>query len=221
MEQEIGVAVDVNVFTVEHDQLAVLLVKVRRPPFEGRWALPGGLIGQEETVEAAAARELEEKTGLRDVYLEQLYTFSDPARDPNGRCISVAHLALVPAAQAQLTATTKYAGVGFFPVSEGELPPLAFDHAKIIAVATERLRSKLEYTNVAYSLLPETFTLSELQSTYEVVLGRPLDPRNFRKRIQELNLVVPTGELRRGGAFRPAQLYRFTSREPTVLRLSI
>ena len=107
------------------------------------------------------------------------------------------------------------------PSRWGELPPLAFDHARIIAVATERLRSKLEYTNAAYSLLPESFTLGELQHVYEAVLSRPLDPRNFRKRILELELVVPTGETRRGGAFRPAQLYRFTSRQPTVLRLSI
>jgi 8-oxo-dGTP diphosphatase len=216
--QAIGVAVDVTVFTVERDQLAVLLVKLRKAPFEGAWALPGGLIGQEETVEAAAVRELAEKTGLRDVYLEQLYTFSDPERDPNGRCISVAHLALVPAEQAQLSATTKYAGVGFFPVAE--LPPLAYDHPRILTYALERLRAKLQYTNVAYSLLPESFTLSELQRVYEIVLGRPLDTRNFRKRILDLELVEPTEGLRRG-PFRPAQLYRFTTREPTILRMSI
>jgi len=214
--QSIRVAVDVAVLAVEAGRLCVLLVKVRRPPFAGRWALPGGLIGQDETTTAAATRELREKTGLADVWLEQLYTFSDPARDPAGRCVSVAHLALVPARDARLDATTKYAGVGLFPVAE--LPPLAFDHQSVVATAVERLQSKLEYTNIASSLLPETFGLGELQQVYETVLGRKLDPRNFRKRVVDLDLVRPTGELRRGGAHRPARLYRFATRKPVILR---
>lgn len=213
--QRIRVAVDVAALTVTDDRLAVLLVKVRRPPLEGFWALPGGLIGQEETIEAAAARELREKTGLEDVYLEQLYTFSDPGRDPVPRCISVAHLALVPARLAELRATPKYAGVAFFPVAA--LPELGFDHDLIVARAVERLRAKLGYTNVAWSLLPETFTLTELQRLYEAILGERLDPRNFRKRVRELGLVTPTREVRRGGAHRPARLYRFTTRRTQLI----
>jgi 8-oxo-dGTP diphosphatase len=212
----IGVAVDVAVLSIVDGRLSVLLVKMRRPPFEGRWALPGGLIRLDETVETAALRELEEKTGLAEVWIEQLYTFSDPRRDPNGRCVSVGFLALIPSARARLEATTKYAGVGFFPVDE--LPSLAFDHAAIVAAAVDRLRAKLEYTNAAYSLLPEAFSLSDLQRAYEIVLGTTLDPRNFRKRVLELGLVKQTGGLRRSGAHRPARLYRFAARRPEQVR---
>jgi 8-oxo-dGTP diphosphatase len=212
----IGVAVDVAVLSIVDGRLSVLLVKMRRSPFEGRWALPGGLIRADETVEAAARRELEEKTGLADVWIEQLYTFSAPRRDPNGRCVSVGFLALIPSARARLEATSKYAGVGFFRVDE--LPALAFDHATIVAAAVDRLRAKLEYTNAAYSLLPDTFALSELQAVYETVLGTPLDPRNFRKRVLELGLVRETGGVRRTGAHRPARLFRFVARRPEQVR---
>jgi 8-oxo-dGTP diphosphatase len=206
-----GVAVDVAVFTVQTGPLEVLLLRMTRPPFEGRWALPGGRIGLDETVEAAATRELEEKTGLRDVYLEQLFTFSDPARDPAGRCISVAHLALIPASN-QLRTTDKYSAIGWFAADRP--PPLAFDHRAIVAHAVKRLRAKLEYTNLAYSLLPASFTLGELQRVYEAILGRSLDPRNFQRRIQAIGLVQETGQLRTGRAHRPARLFRFTVRRP-------
>ena len=210
-----GVAVDVAVLSLEGDRLSVLLVKLKRAPFEGRWGLPGGLIGAHETVEEAAARELEEKTGLRDVVLEQVRTFSAPDRDPSGRCVSVAFLALVPAEQARLTATSKYAGVGFFATSE--LPPLPFDHAEIVAATVARLRAMVEYTNVTWSLLPRELTLGALQRAHEAILGRPLDARNFRKRVLESDLLVPTGETRRGGAHRPARLYRFKHRKTVMI----
>lgn len=205
------VAVDVAVFTVREGRLEVVLIRMKRPPFEGRWALPGGRIRGDETVEAAAARELEEKTGLRDVWLEQLYTFSDPARDPQGRVVSVAHLALIPAT-AQLRTTDKYSAIGWFPADAP--PPLAFDHRQQLAYAVKRLRAKLGYTNVAYSLLPPTFTLGELQRVYEAILGEKLDPRNFQRRIRAIGLVEETGELRTGQAHRPARLFRFTKRRP-------
>lgn len=205
------VAVDLAIFTVREGRLELLLIEMKRAPFAGRWALPGGRIAEGETVERAAERELAEKTALTDVYLEQLYTFSAPERDPAGRCISVAHLALVPPT-VSIRATDKYRAIGWFPADRP--PPLAFDHAAITAYAVRRLRAKLAYTNVAYSLLDERFTLSELQRAYEAILGGALDPRNFRKRIVALGLVEETGEVRRGGAHRPARLYRFPVRRP-------
>jgi 8-oxo-dGTP diphosphatase len=215
--QHIGVAVDVVVFTVDREELSVLLIRMKRAPFEGRWGLPGGLIGQEETLDAAAVRELGEKTGVRDVYLEQLYTFSHPRRDPAGRVISIAYMALVPSEGLDLQTTEKYAGIGWFPVKR--LPPLGFDHGEMVAYGVTRLRYKLEYTNAVYSLLAPSFTLSELQHIYETILGRALDPRNFRKRILSLGIIERTGEVRRGEAHRPAQLYRFTSRTPQIVEV--
>jgi 8-oxo-dGTP diphosphatase len=153
---------------------------------------------------------------LKDHYLEQLQTFSDPARDAGGRCVSVAHLALIPPT-ADLRTTDKYSAVGWFPAEK--LPPLAFDHKLMAATALKRLRAKLEYTNVAYSLLPHTFTLGELQRVYEAILGQPLDPRNFQRRIQAIGLVEETGELRTGQAYRPARLFRFTVRRPMEIQV--
>jgi 8-oxo-dGTP diphosphatase len=209
-----GVAVDVAVFTVQAGRLDLLLLRMKRAPFEGRWALPGGRIGPDETVEQAAARELEEKTGLTDVYLEQLYTFSDPARDPGGRCISVAHLALIPSGS-PLRTSDKYSAIGWFAADRP--PPLAFDHRAMSSYALKRLRAKLEYTNVAYSVLPPVFTLGELQRVYEAILGRPLDPRNFQRRIQAIGLVEDTGQQRTGQAHRPARLFRFRVRRPVEI----
>jgi ADP-ribose pyrophosphatase YjhB (NUDIX family) len=205
------VAVDVAVFTVQRARLELLLIQMRRPPFEGSWALPGGRIAADESVEEAAARELAEKTGLSSVYLEQLYTFSAPERDPAGRVLSVAHLALIPPTE-DLRCPEKYSEIGWFPADRP--PPLAFDHGRIVPYAVRRLRAKLAWTNVAYSLLPETFTLGELQRVYEAILGRPLDPRNFRKRIVAVGLVEETGEMRTGQRHRPGRLFRFTVRRP-------
>jgi 8-oxo-dGTP diphosphatase len=208
-----GVAVDLCIFTVQHDRLELILIRMKRAPFEGRWALPGGRIRNRETVEQAAARELQEKTGLERVYLEQLHTFSDPDRDPRARCISVAHLALIPPT-AQLRTTDKYSAIGWFPAER--LPPLAFDHRALARQAVHQLQARLAFSNLAYSLLPPRFTLGELQRVYQAILGRRLDPRNFRKRMRALGLVEPTAELR-SGAHRPARLYRFTVRRPVTL----
>jgi 8-oxo-dGTP diphosphatase len=207
----LGVAVDVAMFTVREAALHVALIKMKRPPFEGKWALPGGRIRVDETVEEAATRELEEKAGVRGVWLEQLYTFSDPDRDPQGRCVSVAHLALVPATS-QLRTSNNYSAIGWFPADRP--PPLAFDHGVMLADAVRRLRARLEHTNIAYSLLDPTFTLGELQRVYEAILDRKLDPRNFQRRIQELALVKATGQMRTGRAHRPARLFRFGVRKP-------
>ena len=201
-----GVAVDLAIFTVQERRLELLLIRMKREPYTGKWALPGGRIRGNETVEQAAVRELREKAGISDVFLEQLYSFSEPARDPGGRCISVAHMALIRG-DVQLRTTDKYSGIGWFPVSR--LPPLAFDHKEISAYAVKRLRAKLEYTDVGRNLLGASFTLGELQRLYEAILGKRLDARNFQRRAQAIGLVKDTGRMRTGQAYRPARLFRF------------
>lgn len=212
--QKTGVAVDLAVFTVDDAELRVALLRMKRPSFQGKWALPGGRIGDDETVEDAAVRELCDKVGLDDVYLEQLYTFSRPDRDPAGRCLSVAHMALVPPGTS-LRTTDKYDGVGWF--SAKRPPQLAFDHREILTYAVKRLRGKLAYTNVAYGLLPHAFSLGELQRVYETILDAELDTRNFQRRVVQLGMVEETGAVREGARNRPARLYRFHSRRPHEL----
>jgi 8-oxo-dGTP diphosphatase len=202
-----GVAVDLAIFTVQEARLELLLIRMKREPFTGKWALPGGRIRGDETVERAATRELREKTGINhEVYLEQLYTFSEPTRDPGARCISVAHMALIRG-DVQLRTTDKYSGIGWFPVTR--LPPLAFDHKQMAGYAIKRLRAKLEWTDVARNLLETTFTLGELQRLYEAILGKKLDARNFQRRVQTIGLVRDSGKMRTGRAYRPARLFRF------------
>ena len=201
------VTVDVVIFTVRDDCLQVLLVQRKRPPFTGFWALPGGFVEMEESLEEAALRELAEETGVASAYLEQLYTYGDPHRDPRGRVITVAYFALIPAGTPiRSEGGDDAARAQWFPVDD--LPPLAFDHAEIIAYAVRRLRYKLEYTAVGFELLPEEFTLSELQRVYEIVLGEKLDKRNFRRRILQANIIEPTPHYRTGEG-RPARLYRY------------
>jgi len=212
---EFRVAVDVVIFTVNAESpvpaaLEVLLIKRGIPPFRGRWAIPGGFVLPAESLEEAALRELEEETGVRDVYLEQLYTFGDPGRDPRGRVVSVAYFALIAADQRPLSAGSDAAEARFFPMSA--LPPLAFDHDRILEYALGRLRNKLEYTTVGFQLLPAKFTLSELQRVYEAILGRTLDKRNFRRKLGLLQILTPLNEHRKSGR-RPAQLYRFSQRQ--------
>jgi len=201
-----AVTVDVVIFTLREGDLQVLLVRRKAPPFQGMWAIPGGFIRLDESLEEAALRELEEETGVRDVYLEQLYTFGDPDRDPRGRVITVAYFALVPADAVCPRAGDDAAEARWW--SMYDLPPLAFDHEKILAYALQRLRYKLEYTAVGFELLPETFTLSELQAAYEVILGEKLDKRNFRRKILSAGILEETGGYRTGEG-RPAKLYRF------------
>ena len=188
----------------------------RGEPFAGRWAIPGGFVEPDESLDDAAARELHEETSVANVFLEQLYTFGAPQRDPRGRVISVADYALLRHAP-EVSAADDAADARWFPLRD--LPPLAFDHAAILDYALARVRNKVEYTNIVYSLLPDSFTLSELQRVYEIILGRPLDKRNFRKKISSLDLVEPTGDERRDGAHRPAKLYHFRSREPRIVEI--
>jgi 8-oxo-dGTP diphosphatase len=198
--------VDVVIFTLREEELKVLLIRRQRWPFEGMWAIPGGFVRLEETLEAAASRKLEEETGLENVFLEQLFTFGCPERDPRQRVITVAYFAAVPAAHVVPRAADHSGLVSWWPVSD--LPPLAFDHAEILSYALTRLRYKLEYTAVGFELLPEQFTLTELQSAYEIVLGEQLDKRNFRRKILSAEVIEPEGGYRTGEG-RPAQLYRY------------
>lgn len=211
------IAVDVAIFVVEREELKVLLIKMKRHPYEDAWALPGGLVKPVQSVDDAARRQLEEKTGVSHLYLEQLYTFGRVDRDPFGRVVSVAYMALLPDPATELKTTAEYGGVRWFPVRR--LPKLAYDHAEIVRVARARLEAKLGYTNIAYSLLSPEFTLSELQQVYETILGRELDKRNFRKKILALGLVVKTGRKREGHASRPAMLYRFKTSHPQIVEI--
>ncbi len=204
------VAVLVVIFTVRADRLEVLLIRRSAEPFRGHWALPGGLLATGEAPDDAAVRKLGDETGVTDVFLEQLYTFSD--LDGRGS-IAVAYFALVDAQQAHLARRRAWLPAWF---AVADLPPLAFDNASVIDYALQRLRAKLEYSNVAYSLLPESFTLSQLQRAYEAILARPLDKRNFRKRMLSLRVIEPTGRLAAEGRHRPAQLYAFRERHPIM-----
>jgi 8-oxo-dGTP diphosphatase len=201
-----SVTVDVIIFTLRDNDLQALLVKRGHPPFAGMWAIPGGFVDIDESLEDAALRELDEETGVRDVYLEQLYTFGDPDRDPRGRVITVAYFALVPAGAVQPHPGDDAAETRWWSLYD--LPPLAFDHAAILAYALKRLRYKLEYTAVGLELLPEAFTLSELQAAYEIILGEKLDKRNFRRKIISAGVIEETSEYRAGEG-RPAKLYHF------------
>lgn len=208
--------VDVVIFSLRQRDLQTLLVRRAYPPFQGRWAIPGGFVQAQETLETAARRELEEETGVREVYLEQLYTFGDPGRDPRGRVITVAYVALVPE-DVSVRAGDDAAEAAWH--SAYHLPPLAFDHDEIVRYAVKRLRYKLEYTAVGFELLPNEFTLGELQTAYEIVLGERLDKRNFRRRIAEAGILVETNRLREGeGQGRPARLYRYRKNAVTEVK---
>ncbi len=201
---------DLVIFTIREHRLEVLLIERALPPFEGRWALPGGFIRDGESLEQAALRELEEETGVQDVYLEQLFTFGDPGRDPRGRVVTVAYYALISADNAHLVASTDARAARWWPLAKH--PRLAFDHDRILDYAVERLRNKLEYTTVGFQLLPRRFTLTELQRVYEAILGRPLDKRNFRRKLALLGILKPVKERRRELG-RPALLYEFSAQE--------
>ena len=211
------IATDVVIFTVQEGQLKVLLIQMKKAPFTGRWATPGGLVKPNESVDNAAKRHLFGKTGVRNVYLEQLYTFGEVKRDPFGRVVSVAYFALIPYGGLRLKTTKEYEDVTWFPIKK--LPKLAYDHAAIIRYAVERLKSKLEYTNIVYGLLSKEFALSELQGLYEIILNKKFDKRNFRKRILSLHLLKKLGKKRGGDANRPAELYSFLRRKPLMVRV--
>ena len=202
-----SVAVDVVMMTLHQKDLQILLVKRRSWPFEGMWAIPGGFVDINESLEDAAKRELHEETSVQDVYIEQLYTFGNPGRDPRTRVITVVYFALLDAEQLRIKAADDAADVGWFSVYE--LPPLAFDHGDILDYTLNRLRGKLSYTTIAFNLLPEQFTLRELQRVYEIILHKKLDKRNFRKKVLATGILEDTGAKKMEGTHRPARLYRF------------
>jgi len=201
-----SVTVDIILFTYAVERLQVLLIRRGNAPFAGAWALPGGFVDIGESLETAATRELFEETGVQDVFLEQLATFGDPDRDPRGRTISVAYIAM---AGAGIMATTRAGddanAAAWFDVYDP--PRLAFDHDRILRVALQRLQRKLEHTTQGLHLLPPQFTLAELQKVYEIVLEKPLDKRNFRRKFLSLGILEDTGQVRYGD-YRPAKLYR-------------
>ena len=201
-----AVTTDIVIFTIRQDELKVLLIKRAMPPFQGEWALPGGFVNLDESLEAGARRELEEETGVKGVYLEQLYTFGAPDRDPRERVITVAYYALIPSDKIEIRAATDAEGVSWFGLQE--VPDLAFDHEHILKAAHQRVAAKLDYSTIAFQFMPKTFTLTELQQVNELILREPVDKRNFRKRILSLNLIKETGKARKTGAHRPAKLYR-------------
>ena len=207
-----SVASIVVILAVTDGHLQVLLVHRTDKPEQGKWALPGGRWDGSESLDAAATRKLVEETGISDLYLEQLFTISglDPARPS----VAVAYFALVEASKVRLREEEAW-HPGWLPVDA--LPPLAFDNNTVIEQAAARVGAKLDYTNIAYGLLPEQFTLRELQAVYEAILRRPLDRRNFRKRMLSAGIIEATSEHRRAGAHRPAQLFHFVSREPVIL----
>lgn len=206
-----ALTVDCVVFGWSGDALELMLVRRGAEPFRGRWALPGGFVHIGEDLEEAARRELEEETGTSQLYLEQLYTFGDPGRDPRGRVITVAYYALVSLADHPVRGGSDAEAAAWFPTSDP--PPLAFDHGEIVRLARERLRGKVRYAPIGFELLPSRFTLTQLQRLYEVILERELDKRNFRKKVLSLDLLVATGEHETGVARRAAQLYRFDRRK--------
>jgi len=201
------VTVDMVLFTIQNKELYVLLIRRALNPFRGLWALPGGFLRPEEELETAAKRERYEETGVKNGLLAQLYTKGDIGRDPRGRVITVIYYSLMDSAKVELRASTDAAEVSWFSVKN--LPKLAFDHERIIRDSAERIRNKIEYTNIAFQLLPQKFTLSELQSVYETILDRTLDKRNFRKKVNEINALKKLNETKMQGIHRPARLYSF------------
>ncbi len=216
IRQSIRLTVDAVVFGYADRTLQLLLIQRKAEPFAGRWALPGGFVRDEESLEAAATRELEEETGARVAYLEQLYTFGAPARDPRGRTVSVAYFGLVAPAAYNLVAATDAADARWF--SAGALPALAFDHKAIVATALCRLRAKLGYEPIGFELLPKAFPFSELETLYTAVLGAEIDRRNFRKKVLQLGFVEEVAGAQTTGRGRPAQLYRFSKARYEALR---
>lgn len=211
--QNIKVAVDAVVFGyTSKEGLSVLLIKRNVQPFKDSWALPGGLVGDAESLEQAVQRELKEETGVNINYLEQLYSFGQPGRDPRNRVISITYYGLVKPEAFELHADTDAADVAWFNIKK--LPKLAFDHREILTAAHERLKSKMLYQPVGFELLEEKFPFSELEKLYMAVLDRPIDRRNFKKKVVKFGFLEETAEKQSlDGAGRPGNLFRFNEKK--------
>jgi len=213
IKQDILVTVDNVIFTIINDKLQVLLVSRPIEPFKDFRTLPWWFVLESETLQDAAYRKLEEKTSVKNVYLEQLYTFSDINRDPRWRVISTTYMAIVARENLLLKSWTW--DIKFFPVNA--LPKLWFDHKNVIEYAIKRLKRKLEYTNLAQYILPEKFTLTQLQNVYKIVLNQEFDVRNFRKKINKLWILEETWEMEVWNKYRPAKLFKFTNKNIEII----
>ncbi|MEO8270891.1 MAG: NUDIX domain-containing protein [Aureliella sp.] len=202
-----ALTVDCVVFGLDESDLKVMLIERGMAPFEGKWALPGGFVRVDETLEEAARRELQEETGLEKVFLEQLYTFGELHRDPRERVISVAWYSLVRLSDHRVKAATDARDAAWFGLHD--LPQLAFDHDRILEFAYQRLQNRVRYQPIGFELLPQKFTLTQLQKLYEKILDRTLDKRNFRKKILGMNILQELDEVEADVAHRAARLYRF------------
>jgi 8-oxo-dGTP diphosphatase len=199
-----SVTVDIVVFTIQNNELKVLLVKRNVEPFKRKWAIPGGFVKMDESLEEAAKRELQEESGVKNEYLEQLYTFGEPKRDPRGRVITVSYMALINSDNIKLEAKTDVSEAQWFSVNK--LPTLAFDHKKILDYALLRLKWKFEYTTVAFSLLSKEFVISQVQKIYEIVFNKKFDKRNFAKKLLAIDILEEKG-IKTGVSHRPPMLY--------------
>ena len=213
IKQDILVTVDNVIFTIINEKLQVLLVSRPIEPFKDLWTLPGWFVLESETLEEAAYRKLEEKTSVKNIYLEQLYTFSDVKRDPRWRVISTAYMAIV--ARENLLVKSWTWDIKFFPVNA--LPKLWFDHKNVVEYAIKRLKRKLEYTNLAQYILPEKFTLTQLQNVYKIVMNQNFDVRNFRKKINKLWILQETWEKEIWNKYRPAKLFKFSNKDIEII----
>lgn len=215
IKQDILITVDNVIFTIINEKLQVLLVSRPIEPFKDYWTLPGGFVSENETLEEAAYKKLDEKTSVKNIYLEQLYTFSDISRDPRWRVISTAYMALIAKDNLLLKAENSDWIVKFFPVNS--LPKLWFDHKSIIEYAIKRLKWKLEYTNIAQYILPNKFTFSQLQKVYEIVMDQKFDVRNFRKKINKNWIIEETWEKEIWNKYRPAKLFQFSNKDMEIV----
>ena len=210
------VTVDCVVFGLDEQDLKILLIQRGNEPFKGSWAVPGGFVNADESLEHAALRELKEETGVHDVFLEQLYTFGDVHRDPRRRIVTVAYYALVNLRDHTIKAATDASNAAWFAVDD--IPKLAFDHARIVETALRRLRGKVRYEPIGFELLPEKFTLTQLQRMYEKILEQDIDKRNFRKKILGMDLLRELDEVQVDVAHRAARLYKFDEKKYRQLK---
>lgn len=209
-KQDIRLTVDAVVFGYEEGLVSVLLVKRKYEPFKGAWALPGGFVLEDESLEAAVERELHEETGVKINYLEQLYTFGKPSRDPRGRVVSVAYFGLVRPDAFSINASTDAEEAQWFDINQ--LPDISFDHDSILNAAIKRLQGKITYEPIGFELLDKKFTFSDLEKLYSSLLGREVDRRNFRKKIQSFNILDELDEKVSKSTGRPANLFQFNQK---------
>ncbi|GFD80834.1 NUDIX hydrolase [Tenacibaculum sp. KUL118] len=211
ISQNIKVAVDAVVFGYQQKELSVLLIKRGIEPFKRAWALPGGLVLENESLEHAVERELLEETGVTIDYLEQLYTFGTPKRDPRNRVISVTYFGLVSPNHFKISADTDAAEVQWFPIHE--LPKLAFDHNRILTTALQRLQNKINYQPIGFELLKKEFPFSDLENLYQTILNQKIDRRNFRKKIMSFGILTETDKIHQPSSGRPAKLFKFNAKK--------